>query len=186
MKTTARYTVFLMAMLLCSSVSARPVYKPTYSELQSKADVVLLLEVLNINEARIPEPNPDESVYRAYAAHCKVLATLKGRNVSNAVSIPFFQHPTGLSGRNGVISAPFSLDKRVRYLAFLKKMPDGRLLPVTGHLDAGVSIKMILEEPDRKYFKMPQPGAEPDGPANGSQPIRSETNRTSSAAGSCR
>jgi hypothetical protein len=28
--------------------------------------------------------------------------------------------------------------------------------------------------------------AEPDGPANGSQPIRSETNRTSSAAGSRR
>ena len=29
-------------------------------------------------------------------------------------------------------------------------------------------------------------GAEPDGPANGSQPIRSETNSTSSAAGSRR
>jgi hypothetical protein len=28
--------------------------------------------------------------------------------------------------------------------------------------------------------------AQPDGPANGSQPIRSETNRTSSAAGSRR
>jgi len=32
----------------------------------------------------------------------------------------------------------------------------------------------------------PTPNAEPDGPANGSQPIRSETNRTSSAAGSRR
>jgi hypothetical protein len=115
-----------------------------------------------------------------------VLATLKGTNLSNEVSIPFFQHPTGMPGFNGVIWAPFSLDKRVRYLAFLKKMPHGRLLPVTGHLDAGLSIKTILEEPDRKYFKMPQPKTEPDGPANGSQPIRSETNRTSSAAGSRR
>ena len=35
-------------------------------------------------------------------------------------------------------------------------------------------------------FTLPQKMFQPDGPANGSQPIRSETNRTSSAAGSRR
>jgi hypothetical protein len=39
---------------------------------------------------------------------------------------------------------------------------------------------------ERAAESLASSNAEPDGPANGSQPIRSETNRTSSAAGSRR
>lgn len=53
---------------------------------------------------------------------------------------------------------------------------DHTLLPVAL---SGTAVAIIQTFRDRR-------NAEPDGPANGSQPIRSETNRTSSAAGSRR
>jgi len=50
------------------------------------------------------------------------------------------------------------------------------------------SLKRDLDESFRKAVRslFKKENAEPNGPANGSQPFRSETNRTSSAAGSRR
>ncbi len=52
-----------------------------------------------------------------------------------------------------------------------------------GFFFAFVCIPMLFRLWDRRKKKK---GSEPDSPANGSQPIRSDTNRTSSAAGSRR
>ena len=71
----------------------------------------------------------------------------------------------------------------------------GVILESKGHqVDAKASYKfdeMFFYLGEKMYFVKKQkspvkPNSEPDGAANGSQPIRSETNRTSSAAGSRR
>lgn len=54
-------------------------------------------------------------------------------------------------------------------------LKDGRILPIEILLSGIIVDDLLFTE-----------NAEPVGPANGSQPIRSETNRTSSAAGSRR
>ena len=46
------------------------------------------------------------------------------------------------------------------------------------------TMQTLNSDSERSHTK--GPNVQPDGPANGSQPIRSETNRTSSAAGSRR
>ena len=50
----------------------------------------------------------------------------------------------------------------------------------------GVSKEKALEILKAKQAELEKTSAEPDGAANGSQPIRSETNETSPAAGSRR
>ena len=61
------------------------------------------------------------------------------------------------------------------------------LLASCGTDDADVASMQIIESVWERLQETTLPSsAEPDGPANGSQPIRSETNTTSSAAGSRR
>ena len=47
---------------------------------------------------------------------------------------------------------------------------------------AGREFRLRLERLRNQAVKVDPTNGEPDGPANGSQPIRSETNRTSGAA----
>lgn len=79
-----------------------------------------------------------------------------------------------------------------RYLAFLRFREDGRFEPVTDQYESGFSFR-VLTTPTlgetHYYVDRSREGrhdGEPVGPANGSQPMRSETNSTSTAADSRR
>jgi hypothetical protein len=80
-----------------------------------------------------------------------------------------------------------------RYLAFLRWRGDGRFQPVTHQFDSALSFHVLTSQTagsDLSYYRDQviehAERGQQDSPANGSQPSRSETNRTSSAAGSRR
>jgi hypothetical protein len=136
---------------------------PTFQELYDKADLVLILQVTEVAEtdAKVTQ-YPDPNFYQGYRATCDVLSVLKGKLEEKNVSINFFQHPEGMIGYNGAIPAPFSLDKRVRYLAYLQRKADGQLVAVTGEYDAGLSIKLMVDYQDNKYLQLPAHGKTTD------------------------
>jgi hypothetical protein len=182
----------LIALLAVSiTAHARPIEVLTYQQLYDKADLVLILKVQAITETDAKTRQyGDPDYYQGYKAKCQVLSVLKGKLDQPVVAVPFFQHPKGIPGFNGAIPAPFSLRDNLVYLAYLKRGQHGELGALTGEYEAGRSIKMMFDwGSDIVPLKLPPHGtkpAEPGGPSNGSQPIRSETNSTSGAAGSRR
>ncbi len=162
----------LIVMFACIlSAHSRPIEVPTYQELQTRADVILVLKVQAITER---EPKAGERVdtnfYQCYTAECKVLSVLKGNLEQKLLSVPFFQHPQGIPGFNGAIAAPFSLEDGVVFLAYMKRSQKDELTPVTGNYDAGLSIKMMFDRRgDPQHVKLPphatkpaEPGASPN------------------------
>lgn len=147
----------LLFLFFATVATARPINPPSHSELHEKSDVILLLEVSDIQKSdKKTDKYPDPDFYQGYVAKCKVLSVLKGAHDKKELSIDFFQHPDGRPGFNGAIPAPLSLDKRVIYLAYLKRDGQENLVPVTGHYDAGLSIKTVLEHFDCRYLKLPK------------------------------
>lgn len=139
----------LLAFLSQPCGEARPARSFSYDELQQEADVIALLQVTNIDVSfQNPEDYRIEKSYQAYTANCSVVSVFKG-SASEKISLLFFQHPDGLPGFNGVIVAPFFEEltvlegARTAYLAYLKNDGAGGLMPVSGHLDAGFSIKAV-------------------------------------------
>lgn len=150
-------TFLLFVVLIQPRSYARPVREPGYRELEQKADVIALLQVKTIEPAaEKPEDYGIARTYSAYTAHCSVVSVWKGL-AGEEISLLFFQHPDGRPGFNGVITAPFfeeltrREEERTAYLVYLKKDGTG-FAPVTGHMDAGLSIKAI------PYF-MPLPSS---------------------------
>jgi len=159
----------------------------------------------------------DPRDYQALNTRCKVVLVMKKSEElqgwrTNELTLLHFRYAPSIPEFNGGMfmyfdlpetelnmivkgdaSHPIAQDRQPTYLAFLRRAPDGRFHPITGHYDSetsfrvlatpqGGAIRYAVEDGRRK-----QKGeANHDGPANGSQPIRSETNRTSSAAGSRR
>jgi hypothetical protein len=134
---------------------ARPVKTWTHQELFQSADAVLVLAVLDIEMAQEkPAAYGIADTYQAYRARCRVLGVLKGDALPQEVSLLFFQHADGRPGFNGVIAAPFSRDKRLEFLAYLRREKSGGWVPVTGHEDAGLSIKAVMKNLDYKYLNL--------------------------------
>lgn len=103
-------------------------------------------------------------------------------------ALPPLSLSTAVSSRHGPVIAQGA----PRYLAFLRCREDGRFEPVTDQYESGFSFR-VLTTPTlgemHYYLDRSRDGrhdGQPVDPANGSQPIRSETNRTSVAAGSRR
>ena len=135
---------------------ARPVKTWSHQELFQSADTVVVLEVVGIDLApEKPAAHGIAATYQAYRARCRVLGVLKGDAPPQEVSLLFFQHADGRPGFNGVIPAPFSRDKRLEYLAYLRREKPGGWVPVTGHEDAGLSIKALMKNLDYKYLDLP-------------------------------
>lgn len=93
----------------------------------------------------------------------------------------------------GDANHPIAQDNMPTYLAFLRRAPDGRFHPVTGHYDSETSFRVLatplggavrytVEDGNRKQ----QDKTNHNDAAIRNQPIPSETNSTSSAASSRR
>ena len=138
----------ILIALLAASVTAlgRPIERLTYQQLHDRADLILILKVWTITEtdAKVQEYG-DPDFYQGYMANCEVLSVLKGSLAQTNVAIPFFQNPQAIPGFNGAIVAPFMLRDNLVYLAYLKRRPNGDLLPLTGEYDAGRSIKLMFD-----------------------------------------
>jgi hypothetical protein len=153
-------------MLLFLSLKARPIdMRLTYDDFQKQSDYILLLSVSNIVELTdIPEEfirlyNGGE--YSIFTANCYVRSCFKGDLNTNMISITFAQDPGGRPGFNGIVPVPFYEElclpekRRTAYLAYLKKDSNGNYVPLTGHQDAGFSIKIVYDRFGQQC-KLPQ------------------------------
>ena len=146
--------------LLCLSTmaaSARPVRIWSHQELLTNSDFVAVLAADTISVSKDPSSsNPDPIMYQDYVAHCRVLSVFKGDHAIQNIDVPFFQHPDGRPGFNGAMPAPFTLNKGIEYLAYLKKAADGTWMPTAGTHDAALSIKSIRFMLDGRDLKLPE------------------------------
>lgn len=153
---TCKITI-MCSLLLVLSIKARPVdMRLTYDDFQKQSDYILLLSVSNIVELTdIPAGfvrlhNGGE--YSVFTANCYVRSCFKGDLNTNMISITFVQDPGGRPGFNGILPAPFYEElclpekRRTGYLAYLKKDSNGNFVPLTGHQDAGFSIKIVYDQ----------------------------------------
>ena len=148
-----------MALLCVTTIaaSARPVKLWSYQELLTNADFVAVLAVDTISVEKSPSWfNPIPAIYQDYVAHCRVLSVLKGDHTIQKVDVPFFQEPHGRPGINGAMPAPFTLNKNIEYLAYLKKADDGTWTPTAGNHDAALSIKSIRFRLDPRDLALPE------------------------------
>jgi hypothetical protein len=147
---------------------APPVKTWSHQELFQSADAVLVLAVLDIERAQEkPAAFGIADTYQAYRARCRVPGVLKGDAPPQEVSLLFFQHADGRLGFNGVIPAPLSRDQRLEFLAYLRREKSGGWVPVTGHEDAGLSIKALMKNLDHKYLDLPPATPENRAGTNG-------------------
>lgn len=167
-------------MLLALSLEARPIdMRLTPDDFQKQSDFILLLSVSNIVElTAIPEEFIklyNDGEYSVFTANCYVRSCFKGNLNTNMISITFVQHPDGKPGFNGIVPVPFYEElclpekTRTAYLAYLKKDSHGNFVPLTGHQDAGFSIKIVYDLFGRQCklpqdFSILQPRDENDNP----------------------
>lgn len=174
------FKLIVYTILAAWSLLARPIdIRLTYEDFQNQSDYILLLSVLNIVElTEIPKDFSriyNNGEYSIFTANCYVRSCFKGNLNTNTISIMFAQDPDCKPGFNGITPAPFyeelCLPEKYRtgYLAYLKKNSSGNFIPLTGHQDAGFSIKTVIGGFRRLYnslnvFSVLQPRDVDDNP----------------------
>ncbi|MEI6810086.1 MAG: hypothetical protein WCN95_15315, partial [bacterium] len=150
-------TVAGLALLIATQTAmARPIRVWSHQELYTNSDLVAILTVESVTlSAAVSTNNPVPSLYKDYVAHCKVLQVLKGDPTITTVDMPFFQSPDGRPGFNGALPAPFTVQKTIDYLAYLKHDPEGGWVATAGTYDAGLSIKTIKFTFEARDLKLP-------------------------------
>ncbi len=133
--------------------SARPVVAWDYEKMKDAADLIVIATPLVTRDLKekttlpgIEEIGPDNQSRPVAAVgvetNFEIQTTLKGETPLNR----FFLHhlrlanPPAVPAVNGPQLAAFDSAKKVRYLMFLKKEPDGHYVSVTGQTDPAIAI----------------------------------------------
>jgi len=142
MKRLAAILVFVCVVV---TAEARLISSWPYSRLAQEADCIAVVEVDSITNA----PNQllghgDPERFQGKTAHLKVGWVVKGELPPDA-QLLFFAY-SGKTGRiNGALFISFKDHEKQQYLMFLKRDGDN-LIPVTGHYDAAISVKVIAQD----------------------------------------
>jgi len=149
-----------------ASLQARSVQTWSYEDLVKASDLAAILEPVSTEPTQDIFPGPlhgeAKSDFVGQVTTFKVLATLKGKTESQIKVLHFAYSSDKLVIVNGArfaqfVSGPLQFKKQVLqnrqeiggvaeqpvWLAFLKKMEDGRLEPVTPHYDSTDSFREL-------------------------------------------
>jgi hypothetical protein len=185
----------LIAVALPCQAWRHPI--PDYSGQFDSADVVAVIRVSRIAETGQTKRLRGNSrvMFRELEVQVEIVSLMKGKT-NQPITCRLYRFPTieeakGDLGPRAHIellaetpweSGLFVPRQWNHYLAYLKRDADGFYVPVRGFEGADYCFRE-LNCPSNDY---PPGKAEPVGAANGSQPVRLETNSTPSAAGSRR
>lgn len=146
-------------LLTVSAATARPVRMLTYQELYTNADLVAVLAVESISvSGTVNTNNPYPGMFSNYVARCRVQWIFKGDQTISTLDVPFSQHPAGKPGFNGAMPAPFTVDRMIDYLVYLKRDEHGRWVAAGGSYDAALSIKQLRLHGNPWELKLPVHG----------------------------
>jgi hypothetical protein len=136
----------LITLTFALQSEARIIPSWPYQKLHDQADVVAIVGVKSVakSEEKMPgHRSPDR--FEARIAQLAVGVVLKGEADLKAIDLLHFAY-TEMVEPNGANFISFSDSKKHQYLVFLKKDKMGRLVPVTGHYDAAISVKKIARD----------------------------------------
>jgi hypothetical protein len=138
----------LMTILILAAtavtVGARMVPSWPYSKLAQEADFIAVVEVVSItNTADRLTGHRDPALYQGKIARLKVGWVIKGEPTAE-VQLSFFAY-SSMREPNGALFISFNEPDKHQYLVFLKREGD-KLIPVTGHYDASISVKVLQQD----------------------------------------
>jgi hypothetical protein len=136
-------TILLLSLTVVSA-HARLINDWPYSKLVEEADFIAVVEVVSVtNTADRLTGHRDPALYQGKLARLKVGWVIKGEPTTD-VQLPFFAY-SSMGEPNGALFISFNEPEKHQYLVFLKREGD-KLIPVTGHYDASISVKVLQQD----------------------------------------
>ena len=139
-------TILAIAVVFPLTSSARIIRLQSYEELYQQADLVAIVELQSVSRSKETMPgHTDPNRFEGKVARLAVGLVLKGDADIKTINFLHFAY-THLAELNGANFISFHDAKKHHYLVFLKKDKKGNLVPVTGHYDAALSLKIIVND----------------------------------------
>jgi len=205
------YGTVAIAMALAIASSADQILRKTIQEMARLSDVIIIAKVGDIRNLGIQDSTHQ---FDLREAECAVRKVVCGQESYSVVKVTFFVKPmaplTSMPGTDRLergktcilflrrdqlglsLASPYEcpLELSASYDVFDEDPKNDaemrRSLALFGNARVSTLTHEALIEKVRAAWQKKQAQSEPGGPANGSQPIRPETNRTPSAPGSRR
>lgn len=168
-----RSLLFAVFALMADVAVARPVIIPTIEQLMAQSPVVVVIHPESVRQTTDQPDDTsfgsrDLQHYQALETTCRVVATFKGSVTEQRIKIVHFAYANPKPEFNGGLMMSFLFDP-VRfvtfparpdrqpdlslsqaygfggpeYLAFLRRLPDGRFAAATPHYDAATSFRLL-------------------------------------------
>ena len=136
--------IILILVSVAVTAEARNIAWCPYSKLAEDADFVAVVEVGSITNSQDRlTGHGDPERFQGKIAHLEVLWVIKGEPTTEA-QLLYFAYSLN-SEANGALFISFNEPERHQYLVFLKREGD-KLIPVTGHYDASISVKVLEQD----------------------------------------
>jgi len=139
-----RFLTMLILAAMAVTAEARLISLWPYSKLAQESDFIAVVEVVSITKTvdhLTGHRNPE--LYQGKSARLKVAWVIKGEPTTE-VQLPFFTY-SSMGEPNGALFISFNEPDKHQYLVFLKLEGD-TLIPVTGHYDASISVKVLQQD----------------------------------------
>jgi hypothetical protein len=137
-------TTILFLISAAVTAEARLISDWPYSKLVKEADFVAVVEVVSVtNSTNRLTGYRDPALYQSKIARLKVGWVIKGEPTTET-ELLFFAY-SSMGEPNGALFISFDEPEKHQYLVFLKRDGD-KLIPVTGHYDASISVKVLKQD----------------------------------------
>ena len=171
---------------IASVLSARPVPMPTIAELTANADVVVILQPQSTRETSDKPDDKsfgerDLKTYQPLETTCKILSVFKGEIKADPIKIVHFAYAERFPEFNGGFFMIFLFDPTQvivfpgtknqppdasqvtpyaigapEYLAFLRKLPDGRYAAACPQYDAALAFRVMATPSGSQQYHDPE------------------------------
>lgn len=168
-----RTNVTCILLALATLGHARPIAEPTVAELMSQAALAVIIKPIStrLTDDKADDESlrySEQKRYQALETTCSVSLLLKGEEKAESIKILHFGYAGRLPDFNGAVFMSFIFDPTLlvafpsdrnlkidasritpyakgapEYLAFLRRLPDGRYAAVTNHYNAGLSFRLL-------------------------------------------
>lgn len=180
-----RITIAVLFVFV-AGVVARPVPVPTVTELAASAQLVVIIRPLSTRGTTDkPDDDSfgarNMSSYQALETTCRVETVLKGEHKTETIKIVHFAYASRKPEFNGGVFMTFLFDPvqmvtfpatkdgkpdmtmplayangSPEYLAFLRRLPDGRYTTATRQYDAGLAFRVLTTPFQAQQYHYPE------------------------------
>ena len=153
--------ISIILLLVSASLQARFIPSWDYDKLSKAADLVVIATPILVDETKTLEVVPGKSVEAPLTLTQFSVQTIMKGTVKKSFVLRHLRNPTHLSKEemtvhfyvNGPHFVSFDPTKKTCYLMFLKRLPSGEYVSVTGQQDPAFGIKALAGYPGPKSSK---------------------------------